>query len=230
MNSWRGLYSPGLPALAGSGGPQMLGEPSTRTGLDASPVRRGLPLADLVSASLLVVVGLLHVRRAIACRQEEPPKASLNKLWDWRCTADSFASWSFLPLHALAAAALAGWVLLSVRGSLGWMWRSLAGETPQPRDANDTSLRQIECFLAAWAGCWFAPASPFAASADCADQDAACPNWAAGGECEKNASFMLKTCRASCGACVRAAAAGGWGSLGPRAVTLVAAGSPPQMR
>ena len=93
----------------------MLGEPSTRTGLDANPVRRGLPLADLVSASLLVVVGLLHVRRAIACRQEEPPKASLNKLWDWRCTADSFASWSFLPLHALAAAALAGWVLLSVR-------------------------------------------------------------------------------------------------------------------
>mmetsp|Transcript_37692 Transcript_37692/g.126066 ORF Transcript_37692/g.126066 Transcript_37692/m.126066 type:complete len:202 (+) Transcript_37692:58-663(+) len=200
----------------------MLGEPSTRTG-------RGLPLADLVSASLLVVVGLLHVRRAIACRQEEPPKASLNKLWDWRCTADSFASWSFLPLHALAAAALAGWVLLSVRGSLGWMWRSLAGETPQPREKNDLTLRQIECFLAAWAGCWFAPASPFAASADCADQDAACPNWATGGECEKNAAFMLKTCRASCGACVRAAAAGGWGSLGPRVVTLVAAGSPPQM-
>ena len=35
----------------------------------------------------------------------------------------------------------------------------------------------------------------------CADGDERCAAWAAAGECEKNAQFMLATCRRACGKC-----------------------------
>ena len=39
------------------------------------------------------------------------------------------------------------------------------------------------------------------APAGCADGDGRCAGWAAAGECEKNAQFMLATCRRACGKC-----------------------------
>lgn len=36
---------------------------------------------------------------------------------------------------------------------------------------------------------------------NCADKDADCADWAADGECEKNAGYMQRMCRKSCGSC-----------------------------
>ena len=185
-------------------------------------VRAVVPIADLSSAALLGVLGVVHFQRAIACHK--PSVAQAYQLWDWMCKTDGFASWSFMPLHALAAVALVAWFLMSLHGSLGWAWRSLRRADQPGSRADDSSLRQLEIFLATWSACWFAPASPFAASADCADLDPSCPNWASGGECTKNPTFMGKTCALSCKACVKAMSVE-WDSLGPRVVTMAAASS-----
>ena len=46
------------------------------------------------------------------------------------------------------------------------------------------------------------PPARHRADAGCADEaGAACTEWAASGECGKNAAFMSTACRASCGQC-----------------------------
>lgn len=171
------------------------------------------PFADAASAILLLALALLHVRRTLECSAAHPSS-------EWMCTSDPFASWSFLPLHGLAALAGVAWACQAVRGGIGQAWRCCRRRAAAPADA--TSSRQLELFLACWFLCWFSPASPFAATRDCVDGDAQCASWATSGECEKNAAFMAKTCRAACGLCVRTSA-GGPPSL-PRVVTLGAGG------
>ncbi len=50
-----------------------------------------------------------------------------------------------------------------------------------------------------------APAGPPRRDPSCTDDDANCATWAAGGECERNAPFMLQRCASSCDACDRTA-------------------------
>lgn len=46
------------------------------------------------------------------------------------------------------------------------------------------------------------PPARYRVDAGCADEaGAACTEWAASGECGKNAAFMSTACRASCGQC-----------------------------
>ena len=66
------------------------------------------PFADAASAILLLALALLHVRRTLECSAAHPSS-------EWMCTSDPFASWSFLPLHLLAAAAATMWPILTLR-------------------------------------------------------------------------------------------------------------------
>lgn len=174
--------------------------------------------ADVAAAILVVALALLHLRRMLEC-SHAPPLAP-----EWMCATDPFASWSFVPVHGLAALAGVAWACQAVRGGLGQAWRCVSRYSPAA-PANAASARQLELFLAAWSLCWFSPASPFAATADCADSDEQCGRWAASGECERNGAFMATTCRAACKLCVAGGAHAGRGppSL-PRAATLCAGG------
>ena len=42
-----------------------------------------------------------------------------------------------------------------------------------------------------------------AAGAQCQDDNAMCQQWAANGECQSNPSYMMESCRESCGKCAR---------------------------
>tara|TARA_B110001452_G_scaffold156243_1_gene130087 strand:+ start:308 stop:1213 length:906 start_codon:yes stop_codon:yes gene_type:complete len=139
----------------------------------APPSSSGAVAADVASAMLLGVLSLLQVRRALECSGSPSPKQTA----EWMCTTDPFASWSFVPLHGLAAVVTAAWVLLTVSGSLGQAWRCCSRRTITAPSA--ALLRQLEIFLAVWSLCWFAPANPFAATRDCADSDAQCTSIAA---------------------------------------------------
>lgn len=151
----------------------------------APPSSSGNVAADVASAMLLVVLSLLQVRRALECSGSPSPEQTA----EWMCTTDPFASWSFVPLHGLAAVAAAAWVLLAVRGGLGQAWRCCSRRTITLPSA--ALLRQLEIFLAAWSLCWFAPANPFAATRDCADSDAQCASIAA---CTIRESASLVPC------------------------------------
>ena len=195
-------------------------DPRACTGsISARLAPSGDPLfADVATAILVLVLLLLHLRRMLEC--SHAPSAP-----EWMCASDPFASWSFVPVHGLAALAGVAWACQAVRGGLGQAWRCCLRRSAAP--ANVASARQLELFLAAWALCWFSPASPFAATADCADSDEQCARWAASGECERNGAFMAKTCRAACKLCV-AAAGGSHAVRGPpslpRAAALCAGG------
>lgn len=169
--------------------------------------------ADGISATLLTVLVLLHARRAVACRAA--PSQGDGALWDWMCATDPFASYSFLPLHLLSAAAVAA---RCFRARCGGALRASGGH-----DAA-ASTAKLELYLAAYAMCWFSVFHPFAASADCADNDPSCAQWAAASECQKNRDFMLKTCRLACKACVADGHASA-SQLGPRAVSMGAGGA-----
>lgn len=161
--------------------------------------------ADAISASCVLSIVLLHVRRFFACRSTAQVRDDGGLvLWDWMCATDPFASYSFMPLHVLAVACVTSWPLLFAR--------------------RKPSTRPIEVFLASWAMCWFSQTHPFAATANCIDTDASCPNWAESGECTRNKDFMLKTCRKACHACVSDASDGSFARLGPRAVGCGAGG------
>ena len=176
--------------------------------------------ADVAAAILVVALALLHLRRMLEC--SHAPSAP-----EWMCATDPFASWSFVPMHGLAALAGVSWACQAVRGGLGQAWRCCSRYS-SAAPANAASARQLELFLAAWSLCWFSPASPFAATADCADSDEQCGRWAASGECERNGDFMAKTCRAACKLCVATLAGGAHAGRGapslPRAAALCAGG------
>ena len=194
-------------------------------GATAAPARR--PIADLGTSGVLAVIGALHGRRTVACRHWTPAPTGAVEVWDWMCGSDPFASWSFMPLHTLAAAAAIGWLLLSLRGSLGFVWRTFcAREGDDDGSTRRMTLRHLELYLAMWALCWFSPAQPFVATADCLDKDQSCPSWAASGECQKNEAFMRDTCRKSCQACIQVLdGESGWHAAGPRSVSLCAGGT-----
>lgn len=160
-------------------------------------------IADVVSLICLLGGILLHGRRCVACRGAMTVKSDDGALWDWMCSSDPFASYSFLPLHGLALLAACTWPLLAVRRV-------------------HSSARLLEIYLAAWCMCWFSPSHPFAATADCVDDESSCITWARSGECDKNKDFMLKTCRRACGACVSDGTDGSLRdrlhALGPRAM------------
>ena len=198
-------------------------DPRACTGsISAQPGPSGDTLfADVAAAILVVALALLHLRRMLECSHAPPPAP------EWMCATDPFASWSFVPVHGLAALAGVAWACQAVRGGLGQAWRCVSRYS-SAAPANAASARQLELFLAAWSLCWFSPASPFAATADCADSDEQCGRWAASGECERNSAFMATTCRAACKLCVATLAGGAHAGRGPpslpRAATLCAGG------
>ena len=165
--------------------------------------------ANLLSGACVLTLAALHARRAFECKDAAHLAAS-HAVWDWMCASDPFASYSFLPLHMLAAVVSCAWLFFALRGGA---LRALGNHY-----ASSATPLMLEVFLACYAACWFAPANPFAATDDCFDSDPTCSQWAASGECEKNKDFMLKTCRLACKACV-ASARTGWAAMGPRAVT-----------
>ena len=175
-------------------------DPRACTGsISAQPGPSGDTLfADVAAAILVVALALLNLRRMLECSHAPPPAP------EWMCATDPFASWSFVPVHGLAALAGVAWACQAVRGGLGQAWRCVSRYS-SAAPANAASARQLELFLAAWSLCWFSPASPFAATADCADSDEQCGRWAASGECERNGAFMATTCRAACKLCALAA-------------------------
>ena len=198
-------------------------DPRACTGsISAQPGPSGDTLfADVAAAILVVALALMHLRRTLECSHAPPPAP------EWMCATDPFASWSFVPVHGLAALAGVAWACQAVRGGLGQAWRCVSRYSPAA-PAHAGSARQLELFLAAWSLCWFSPASPFAATADCADSDEQCGRWAASGECERNGAFMATTCRAACKLCVATLASGAHAGRGPpslpRAATLCAGG------
>ena len=214
--------------------------------------------ADLGSAALLIILGALNARRAIACSHHINGEAVASHLWDYKCGGrDPFvlitglkpaaqrapstvptrslesrfgqASWSFMPLHVLAAAATFAWMLSSLRSSGQLLLRQKS-----PVATAIACCRLCELYIAAWCLCWFAPPSPFAGRDDCIDQDSACPQWAKAvdgtSECERNRVFMSQTCPRACKLCVQAAdRLFSWhavtNAVGPRACTLLVAGT-----
>lgn len=178
-------------------------------------------IAHAASIFSLMVLAILHTRRAFECRHITQA-VSGSGLWDWMCASDPFASYSFLPIHVLALVTVCAWLLLTLRGgalhALGATHTSSASLAVAPR--------MLEVYLAVWSLCWFSPAHPFAATADCHNLDPTCEQWAASGECERNKDFMLKTCRLACHECVADGSASvGWAALGPRTVTLSGGGA-----
>lgn len=195
---------------------------------DKAAATAWISLADVSTATLLACLGALHLRRAVTCSRTH--SAATSHLWDFKCGGDPFASWSFLPLHALAAAAATSWLVLTLRASGQLLTRQ------QPDAAASTggssNRRMCEMFIGAWCLCWFAPASPWAGTDDCTDHDESCSSWARvqGGqsECTRNHAFMADKCPRACKLCV---AAGdrlfSWHAVttavGPRACTLLVA-------
>lgn len=173
-------------------------DPTYASGFGEEPAPSGGGIATGVGSACVVGILLLQLCRAYQCHRDSHEPTH----WDWMCTSDPFASYSFLPLHVLAAVAFFAWCL-NASGS--------------------SAIRfLLEIFIGCWSSCWFSPLHPFGATVGCRDEDKACVSWAHSGECEKNKDFMSRTCRHACRLCVAETEGQivGWAAVGPRALAL----------